>query len=356
MTPFVEILYAWYSQNKRTLPWRENPSPYFVWISEVILQQTRVDQGLDYFLRFTEKWPDLKSLAQATEEEILKMWQGLGYYSRARNLHQCAQQVMERFDGSFPANHESLLKLKGVGVYTAAAIASIAFNLPHAVVDGNVYRVLSRVYGIEVPINKPEGQKIFKHLASELLDSENPGKYNQALMEFGALYCVPKNPDCQNCPLQDLCLSFANKTVASLPVKQGKIVARNRYFYYLVISVETAENNQLYLKKRTEKDIWQNLYDFPLVESSREIGIEELVQSAGFADYLGEASFTVGKTSIVYCHKLTHQTIMARFVEIKLSTKLQNITAKNLFLVSEKELGAYPVPRLIEKYLSLKSI
>ena len=201
MTEMQETLARWYETHKRELPWRSNPTPYYVWLSEIILQQTRVNQGFDYFLRFVERWPSLADLAQATEEEVLKMWQGLGYYSRARNLHQCARQVMECHGGEFPSDFESLKKLQGIGNYTAAAIASIAFGQPHAVVDGNVYRALSRLYDIDTPINNELGVKLFADLAAELLDREHPGRHNQAMMEFGALQCVPKNPDCQQCPL-----------------------------------------------------------------------------------------------------------------------------------------------------------
>ena len=214
-----DTLINWFAENRRDLPWRHDPTPYEVWLSEVILQQTRVNQGMDYYLRFIKKWPSVTSLAQATEEEVLKMWQGLGYYSRARNLHHCAQQVMEQHGGQFPADYEQLKKLQGIGEYTAAAIASIAFDLPHAVVDGNVYRVLARLFDIDIPINNKEGQKQFAQLADELLNRKQPGLHNQAMMEFGALQCTPKNPNCLHCPLQAQCLAFAHQTVLQRPVK-----------------------------------------------------------------------------------------------------------------------------------------
>ena len=258
-----DTLINWFAENRRDLPWRHDPTPYEVWLSEVILQQTRVNQGMDYYLRFIKKWPSVTSLAQATEEEVLKMWQGLGYYSRARNLHHCAQQVMEQHGGQFPADYEQLKKLQGIGEYTAAAIASIAFDLPHAVVDGNVYRVLARLFDIDIPINNKEGQKLFAQLADELLNRKQPGLHNQAMMEFGALQCTPKNPNCLHCPLLAQCLAFAHQTVLQRPVKLQTKKNVTRYFNYLVIRI----NENIYLHKRSGNDIWKNLYDFPCIES-----------------------------------------------------------------------------------------
>ncbi|MCF0200913.1 MAG: A/G-specific adenine glycosylase [Bacteroidales bacterium] len=344
------ILAKWYAENRRDLPWRSHPSPYFVWISEVILQQTRVSQGYDYFMRFTERWPSLKDLAAASEEEVLKMWQGLGYYSRARNLHRCAQQVVEQHGGAFPADFDALRKLQGIGDYTAAAIASIAFNLPHAVVDGNVYRVLSRLFDIDTPINNKEGQNVFSALAQALLDPKQPGLHNQAMMEFGALHCVPQNPDCLHCPLQARCLAFAHQTVGSRPVKINKIKPKTRYFNYLVIRIEGTR--QIYLHQRKEKDIWNKLYDFPLVESDEAINIERLIQTDAFKKIVGNCDFSVGKTSPVYTHKLTHQTIVAQFTEIFIRENLATIETKDIILASEMDLEQYPIPRLIDLYLN----
>ena len=312
------------------------------------MQQTRVSQGYDYYLRFVERWPSVADLAQATEEEVLKMWQGLGYYSRARNLHQCAKQVVEQYDGRFPADYVSLKQLKGVGDYTAAAIASIAFGLPHAVVDGNVYRVLARLFDIATPINSTEGQQTFTRLANELLNPKQPGLHNQALMEFGALHCTPKNPDCLHCPLQAQCLAFEHQTVLQRPVKLQKLKVTTRYFNYLV--VRTKEG--LYLHKRSGNDIWHNLCDFPCIESDRAMQVDEVLASKEFVQLVGNQSFVVTKTSPMFTHKLTHRTIMAQFIEINLNGKLLHIETKDLFLTRESDLGNYPIPRLIDLYLN----
>ena len=343
-----DTLINWYAENHRDLPWRHHPTPYQVWISEVILQQTRVNQGYEYYLRFIKRWPTVAHLAQASEEEVLKMWQGLGYYSRARNLHQCAKQVVELYGGDFPSDFNKLLRLKGVGNYTAAAIASIAFNLPHAVVGGNVYRVLSRLFDIDSPINSNEGQAVFAQTAEQLLNREQPGLHNQAMMEFGALQCTPKNPACLHCPLQAQCLAFAHQTVLQRPVKLQKLKVSTRYFNYLVIRIE----DKLYLRKRSGNDIWKNLYDFPCVESREAMDVEEVVSTEQFQQLIEGKSFTITKTSPIFTHKLTHRTIMAQFIEIKLDEELLRIETKDLILTPEKDLGLYPIPRLIDLYLN----
>ena len=343
-----DTLINWYAQNRRDLPWRQQPTPYEVWLSEVILQQTRVSQGHDYYLRFIERWPTIEDLAQASEEEVLKMWQGLGYYSRARNLHQCAKQVVEQYGGQFPTDFERLKRLKGIGNYTAAAIASIAFNLPHAVVDGNVYRVLARLYDIDTPININAGQNLFAQLADKLLNREQPSLHNQAMMEFGALHCTPKNPDCLRCPLQAQCISFGHQTVLQRPVKLQKLKITTRYFNYLVIKIK----DKIYLHKRSSNDIWQNLYDFPCIESDKPLTVDEVIGSEKFVQLIEEKPFTIEKTSPTYTHKLTHRTIIAQFIEIKLDKKLLQIETKDLFLTPEKELENYPIPRLIDLYLN----
>ena len=263
MKNLQETLLIWYAENHRDLPWRHHPTPYQVWISEVILQQTRVKQGLDYYLNFIERWPTVDKLAAASEEEVLKLWQGLGYYSRARNLHLCAKQIVAQYNSTFPSDYAKLKQLKGIGDYTAAAIASIAFGLPYAVTDGNVYRVLSRIFDIDTPINSKKGHDLFTRLADELLNLEYPGNHNQAMMEFGALQCTPKNPNCLHCPLQAQCLAFARQTVMQRPVKLAKTKVLTQYLNYLVFRL----NDRIYLRKRSEKGIWRNLYDFPCIES-----------------------------------------------------------------------------------------
>ena len=326
-----DTLINWFAENRRDLPWRHNPTPYQVWLSEIILQQTRVNQGWDYYLRFVEKWPTVNDLANATEEEVLKMWQGLGYYSRARNLHQCAKQIVEQYGGLFPADFEKLKQLKGIGDYTAAAIASIAFDLPHAVVDGNVYRVLSRLFDIDTPININEGQTVFA-----------------AMMEFGALQCTPKNPNCLLCPLQAQCLAFANQTVMQRPVKLQKLKVTTRHFNYLVFRIE----GNVYLHKRSGNDIWKNLYDFPCIESENPMTVEEVIASEKFQQLIENKSFTIIKTSPTFTHKLTHRTIIAQFIEIKLEENLLRIETNDLFLARETDLGNFPIPRLIDLYLN----
>ena len=343
-----DTLINWFAENRRDLPWRHNPTPYQVWLSEIILQQTRVNQGWDYYLRFVEKWPSVNDLANATEEEVLKMWQGLGYYSRARNLHQCAKQIVEQHGGQFPADFEKLKQLKGIGDYTAAAIASIAFDLPHAVVDGNVYRVLSRLFDIDTPININEGQTDFAKIADDLLNREQPGLHNQAMMEFGALQCTPRNPNCLLCPLQAQCLAFANQTVMQRPVKLQKLKVTTRYFNYLVFRME----GNVYLHKRSGNDIWKNLYDFPCIESENPMTVEEVIASEKFQQLIENKSFTIIKTSPTFTHKLTHRTIIAQFIEIKLEEKLLRIETKELFLTPETDLGNFPIPRLIDLYLN----
>lgn len=344
-------LAQWFERHQRELPWRSYPAPYYVWLSEVILQQTRVNQGLDYFNRFVERWPSLPDLAAANEEEVLKLWQGLGYYSRARNLHKCAKEVVRLYGGELPGDYNLLVKLPGIGPYTAAAIASIAFGKPHAVVDGNVYRVLSRLYDIDLPINSDAGAKAFAHLADELLDRDHPGRHNQALMELGALQCTPQNPECPTCPLRDHCLALGHGTVQERPVKEKKLKVRTRYFNYLVIN---AKDGRVYLRKRGDHDIWRNLYDFPCVESDRPLDIDEIVNEAGRDGLLQGRDFQILRVSPQHIHKLTHQTIVATFIEIKFFDFLPVIQENELLLVSKNDLGSYPVPKLIENYLKEK--
>lgn len=348
MKNIQDTLINWYAENHRDLPWRHHPSPYQVWISEVILQQTRVSQGFEYYLRFIERWPTVTDLAQASEEEVLKLWQGLGYYSRARNLHQCAKQVVEQHKGNFPTDFEQLKQLKGIGDYTAAAIASIAFNLPYAVVDGNVYRVLSRLFDIDTPINDKDGPTLFAQVADTLLNREQPGLHNQAVMEFGALLCTPKNPNCLLCPLQAHCLAFARQTVMQRPVKLAKTKVTTRYLNYLVFRLQ----GKIYLRKRSGNGIWRNLYDFPCIESEKPMSVEEVLNEKEVLQLIGNKPFTIEKLSPSFTHKLTHRTLIAQFIEIKLSQELPPIETKDIFLTPEKDLGRYPIPRLIDLYLN----
>ena len=319
---FPNLLTQWYLQNKRDLPWRNTVNPYFIWLSEIMLQQTRVAQGLPYFLRFTEAFPTVFDLAKASEEEVLKLWQGLGYYSRARNLHKTAQQVAFELNGEFPKTYADLLKLKGVGEYTAAAIASFSYNENVPVVDGNVYRVLSRYFAVETDIASSGAKKEFTQLAAELLPKGKANLFNQAIMEFGALQCVPKNPDCGNCVFNDSCVALQKKKVALLPIKSKKVKVRTRHFNYLVFSDE-AENTLL--QKRTQKGIWHNLYEFPLLETENELteaALLELLQNQEFVT--NEVTTIQWYNSEATLHKLTHQHLNINFWKIAVKGKLEN--------------------------------
>lgn len=343
---FSEILIKWYQDFKRDLPWRNTNDPYLIWISEVILQQTRVDQGMDYYLRFINRFPNIQSLAKAEENEVLILWQGLGYYSRARNLHFAAKQLMSEFNGIFPDKFEQVKKLKGIGEYTAAAICSFAFNKPHAVVDGNVYRVLSRVFGISSAIDTNLGKKEFNSLANNLLNKDLPSIHNQAIMEFGALQCTPSNPNCKICPLETKCCAFNNNNIANYPSKAKKNKTKKRFFSYLQISTEDG----IALTKRTKKDIWQHLYEFPLIETTEALNIDQLINSDIFKA-LFEKKETVLITSPkkTYKHILSHQHIYAQFFKISVK-ELCNYSDK-LDLIIVKDLQQHPISRLIEIYL-----
>ena len=338
---FSNTLIYWYLQNNRELPWRKSKNPYFIWLSEIMLQQTRVAQGMAYYLKFTETFPTVFDLANADESTVLKMWQGLGYYSRARNLHFTAKQVANELNGVFPSTYKELIKLKGIGDYTASAIASICFNEPNAVVDGNVYRVLSRYFGIKTAINSSTGIKEFKILAQTLLDTKQPGTYNQALMDFGALHCKPQNPLCETCPFANSCVAFEKNLTKELPVKEKKIKVRNRYFNFLVI--KTA-NDKTILSERKGKGIWQGLYQFPLIESDKIIDKDDLIASEEFIKlFPDETTISLfNKKEIV--HKLSHQHLYTQFWIVETET-LPKAT------INWTEIKKYPVPVLIANFL-----
>ncbi|WP_223032594.1 A/G-specific adenine glycosylase [Hanstruepera marina] len=305
----TKTLTYWYSINKRFLPWRKTKNPYYIWLSEIILQQTQVKQGLPYYEAFVSQYPTVFDLASATEEHVLKLWQGLGYYSRARNLHATAKYIVKELNGKFPDNYKDLIKLKGVGDYTASAIASICFNEATAVVDGNVYRVLARYYGINTVINSTQGKKEFKAVAQEILDKNNPAEFNQAIMEFGAIQCKPKSPDCTICPLNETCNAFKNDKVGLLPKKNKQSKPVKKYFNYLVY---ISTKGETVLEKRKEKGIWQNLYQFPLIESKQPLSIDDLKSQLN----INERQITLyNDKSIV--HKLSHQHLHTKFWIIK---------------------------------------
>jgi A/G-specific adenine glycosylase len=343
--PFSIQILEWYKRFGRQLPWRESNDPYSIWLSEIILQQTRIDQGMAYYHRFLEAFPSINLLAAADEDKILRLWQGLGYYSRARNLHAAAKMIVNEFDGVFPKDFNLLLKLPGVGPYTAAAIASIAFNLPQAVVDGNVYRVLSRYFGIETPINSGAGIKEFQKLADEILPKHQAGAYNQGLMDFGSMICKPAQPDCASCPLAESCIALKLNRVSQLPLKQGKIKIRERFLIYLIIVDET-ENTLV--EKRDTKDIWAGLFQFPLIETDSIQSLEDFAGLEKFQGFLTNENTRITKISSVIKHVLSHQRLFVRFVHLSI-LKLPDL--ENFQSISLEDLHAVAMPRAITRYL-----
>lgn len=338
---FSKQLAQWYLQNKRDLPWRGSTNPYEIWLSEIILQQTRVDQGMGYYYKFIEHFPSVNHLAKASEDQVLKLWQGLGYYSRARNLHFSAKYIVNELNGEFPIGYTNILKLKGVGDYTASAIASICFNEPAAVVDGNVYRVLARYFGIFTPINSSKGIKEFKMLAQKLLNTEIPGTHNQAIMEFGARMCKPQNPDCEICPLNSSCVALEKKEIKMLPVKENKIKIKKRYFNYLVVHTD---DNMTTVEKRT-KGIWTNLFQFPLIETTKRIEEKQLFEMDLFNTLFNSLNISVKVfNNDLIVHKLSHQHIFTTFWIIKTPKTAQ-------FSINWNTIEQFPVPVLINNFL-----
>jgi len=343
MQHFKQTLHHWYKLNKRELPWRYTKDPYKIWISEIILQQTRVQHGISYYEKFIERFPTIMNLAKANEDEVLKLWQGLGYYSRARNLHQAAKSIIKNFNGKFPDDYQDILSLKGIGPYTAAAIASIAFGLHHATVDGNVYRVLSRYFGIETPIDSTSGKKFFGNLADELILDSEPGMHNQALMEFGALQCVPKNPECGNCPLGHSCFAAANKMVNALPVKEKKTKQNERFFYYYLLD----DGKYIYLEKRTANDIWKNLYQFPLIELDRNLSEAHILEMN--IPFIRSEFVNIVSVSGSKKHILSHQIIHARLIHVEISENAA--IPKSFVKVKQKDISKFAIPRLLELFI-----
>ncbi|MCJ7467452.1 MAG: A/G-specific adenine glycosylase [Maribacter sp.] len=342
---FSHKVLLWYAKNKRTLPWRRTRDPYKIWLSEIMLQQTRIIQGTPYYLRFIENFPTVHDLAAASEENILKLWQGLGYYTRARNLHATAKIISSDFDGKFPEEYNALIKLKGIGDYTASAIASICFDEPQPVLDGNVYRVLSRYFGVEMATNTAAGSKFFRQLAKEVMDSENIRDYNQGIMEFGALQCTPQNPNCSICPLREDCIAFQQNKVDMLPLKANKQKVRIRHFNYLVpVSIASDGNIMTLLRQRKGKGIWENLWEFPLVESDTEIGPKEVGEAVKNFLHLDDILKIRQFNEAVIVHKLSHQHLYTKFWLVETEDKLK----QSIPLVQLKD---YPVPVLIADFL-----
>jgi A/G-specific adenine glycosylase len=343
---FTTELLQWYREHRRDLPWKHTDDPYKIWLSEIILQQTRVEQGLPYYTRFTERFPTVQALASASIDEVLRLWQGLGYYSRARNLHHTAQQIVAEHGGRFPRSYEALLALKGIGPYTAAAIASFAFAEPVPAIDGNGTRILSRVFGVDEPADTGAGKKQLASLAKELMAAAPPDEFNQALMDFGSLACVPAKPLCHDCPLHDGCYAFAHNAVEKFPVKGKRTAVRTRYFYYFFIRHE----NSVFLRKRVEKDIWQGLYEFPLIETAKRVPLRRLAAGKKWAALFGSRQVAVLHASGEIKHQLTHQTLYATFYTIDLheiSPALQN----GYLRIPPDRLDHYSLPRLITIFL-----
>ncbi|MEY4933955.1 MAG: hypothetical protein RIS64_314 [Bacteroidota bacterium] len=354
MNPFfTKTLLHWHDVNPRPMPWSGEKNPYRIWLSEIILQQTRVEQGLPYYNKFIETYPTVSDLAAAPEDSVMRLWQGLGYYSRARNLHEAAKHVSENLKGCFPNDYDALLKLKGVGSYTAAAIASFAFDLPHAVLDGNVYRVLSRFWGIETPIDDPLAKTLFTKLAHELLDKNQSARYNQAIMNFGAMQCVPQSPNCSKCPMRENCQAFATNRVNELPIKSKKIDKTFRFFNYLFIQ----EDNEIWLHKRVEKDIWQNLYEFPMIETNKLLEDEfELItyinaDERNLFDEKEVKNMQILQKSPVFKQILTHRKIIAIFWVVNICTKKMS-KKTNFFKTSPENLITFALPKVISDYLN----
>jgi A/G-specific adenine glycosylase len=344
---FSNVLIKWYLQNKRDLPWRKTTNPYLIWLSEIMLQQTRVAQGTPYFLRFTEKFPTVFDLANASEEQVLKLWQGLGYYSRARNLHKTAQYVANELNGVFPTSYIDLLKLKGVGEYTAAAVASFSYNEVAPVVDGNVFRVLSRYFDLESDIALPATKKEFTALALEVMPKDNPAIFNQAIMEFGALQCVPRSPNCAICVFEASCAALQKKKVDVLPVKSKKLKVTNRFFNYLIL--EDVLGNTL-IQKRTAKGIWHNLYEFPLLEMPEIVGLDVVVaaiQNEVLVDYTIIGIEECSEATVV--HKLSHQHLHIQFWKIRVGEVIQNG-------LNQVDLKTFPFPIVIYNFIEQQEV
>ena len=356
---FSTKIIGWYDKNKRDLPWRKTNDPYKIWISEIILQQTRIDQGTDYYLRFIERFPDIQALATASEEDVLKSWQGLGYYSRARNLHHTARTIEKTYNGIFPSDFTELISLKGIGEYSASAIASMAFGKPFAVVDGNVIRVITRIFGILQAVDKASVKLLIKQKANELLDKKTPGIFNQAMMEFGALFCKPANPDCPNCLFSSHCFAFKNGLIEKIPLIPKKNKLKKRYLYYLVFRIKKQGSIFSLISKREKNDIWKGLYDFPHYEfSSRQTNA--LIKKHISNDCKTNA-YRIVNMSNEYQHILSHQLLKARFILLESNIDQpfvinSSIDHAKLILISDDKFHDIPIPRLIEKFITENSI
>lgn len=341
---FSKEITDWYFNNKRDLPWRNTRDPYKIWLSEIILQQTKVEQGLPYYLKFCDTFPTIKDLANADEQTVLKLWQGLGYYSRARNLHFTSKQIIKNHNGTFPKTYKEIIALKGVGEYTAAAISSFAYNLPYAVVDGNVFRVLSRYFGIKTAINSGKGKKIFNELAQNLLDENSPDIHNQAIMEFGAIQCKPKNPNCNECCLKDNCIAMNENIQSTLPYKIKSAKTKQLYIEYFYMQFDSGT----FIKKRVESGIWKNLYEFPNLEFSSKQTDNTIINEIVKNKWINKGKFKIEAISQEYIHLLSHRKIHARIWKIRCDEK-PNVQKWNSIVLSQ--FNNYPMSKLMESLL-----
>jgi len=346
---FSGRLREWHLAHPRDLPWKADTDPYKIWLSEIILQQTRVAQGTPYYLKFVKAYPTVKHLAKAKEDEVLKLWEGLGYYSRARNLMKAAQLVMEKHNGRFPETYDQIISLPGIGPYTAAAISSFAFDLPYSVVDGNVIRVISRVFGVTEASDSKEGLKKIAEQTQDAMKHANPADYNQAIMDFGATQCLPKKPLCEQCDMQNICYAYQHQSQSELPFKTKKLKKKHRYFHYLYIFDE----DKILIQKRTSKDIWSGLYQLPMIETKT----TEVLAFAQINSLLSKVNSTYipFEASQVYKQTLTHRLIEARFYRCYVKS-LDHFNDESFLLINKQDIGNFAFPRIVDLYLSQKSI
>lgn len=343
---FTSLLLKWNEENNtRQMPWKGEKDPYKIWLSEIILQQTRVEQGLNYYNKFIKTFPDIHKLANAAETKVFKLWEGLGYYVRCRNIIVTARYISKELKGEFPDTYEKIKSLKGIGPYTASAIASFAFDLPYAVVDGNVFRVLSRFFGINKPIDSTKGKSFFSELANELLNKKRSAVYNQAIMDFGAVVCKPALPLCAKCVFNKKCVAYLHGTVNELPVKEKKINIKKRWFYYLVMEYQ----NMVIIQQRTTKDIWRQLYEFPLVEVANKTSQSKILQQVERKRWLKNKSYEVLDISPLLKQKLSHQLIYGQFIKVKL--KIKPTLKTDWRWIFKNKIGNYPFPMFINQYL-----
>jgi A/G-specific adenine glycosylase len=348
---FKKLLRGWYSVNKRDLPWRDITNPYHIWVSEVILQQTRVAQGIGYYYRFLNEFPTITSLALAKEDKVLKVWQGLGYYTRARNLQKAAVWLMTNSNGELPKTYDSLLEIPGIGPYSAGAIASFAFGLAVPAIDGNVYRIVARIFGVFASTASATGKKEFNDIVYEVMDKDNPAQFNQALLDFGALQCTPRKPNCVTCPFNSVCYAYRNNTIESLPVKVMKGAVRSRFFVYLIVKYK----DSILMSKRTAKDIWHSLYEFPLIEVDDQKSLESFQNSTLWRKIFGKSGVYINKVSPVITHKLSHQTLNIMFVTLTAS-RLSQWAFRTYSFVSTNNVGDFSVPVVIDNYLAAEPL